>query len=57
MPLHQAFVARGEEHAGIVFTSRRRFPRHSDAMGPLVQALTSFIEEHPEGLGGDIAWL
>lgn len=58
MPIHHGFLGRGEAHAGILFTSHRQFPRSADAIGTLVRALASFIDENTaDGVRGDIAWL
>jgi predicted nuclease of predicted toxin-antitoxin system len=55
--IHGAFLARGEPHAGIVFTSRRRFPRHAGGIGRLVAALASLLDRHTGALDTDIVWL
>ncbi len=58
MPLHQAFLTRGDVHAGILFTSPRTFPRRTDAMGSLITALGAFLDSHlTDTIVGDIAWL
>jgi len=57
MRLHRSFLARGEEHAGIVLTSPRGFPRDADRIGHLIRALAQFIDEHPQGFRDNIAWL
>ncbi len=58
MPIHHAFLARGELHAGILFTSPRRFPRRAGAVGALVSALAAFMGRHDaSALVGDVAWL
>lgn len=58
MPIHQQFLNRGKVHAGILFTSPRRFPRHSAAFGPLVKALVEYaLGPDAPDLEGDVAWL
>ncbi len=58
MPLHQAFLARGDVHAGLLFTSPRRFPRRTDAMGSLITALRAFLDSHlTDAIIGDTEWL
>lgn len=58
MPLHQTFLARGDVHAGILFTSPRKFPRRTAALGSLITALAAFLDRHPvEALAGETAWL
>jgi hypothetical protein len=47
MPIHQAFLARGDHHAGILFTSPRKFPRRTDTIGTLITALADFLDTHP----------
>jgi predicted nuclease of predicted toxin-antitoxin system len=57
--LHRRSLASGEEHAGIVFTSSKRFPRTRRAIGRLVRALDALIETHPDqdALAGQSWWL
>lgn len=58
MPLHRVMLSRGESHAGILLTSPRRFPRHADAFGLLVDALAAFLADHASAsLDGSVAWL
>jgi predicted nuclease of predicted toxin-antitoxin system len=58
MPLHQAFLARGDVHAGILFTSPGKFPRRTAAVGSLITALAAFLDRRPaEAMAGDTAWL
>lgn len=58
MPIHQQFLERGELHAGIIFTSPRRFPRHGQAFGLLVKALAEYaLSTDTPDLEGDVAWL
>jgi hypothetical protein len=57
--LHRQFVLRGEHHAGIVFTSPRRFPRTRRAIGRLVRSLDELLTERPtiESLADQVWWL
>lgn len=59
MPLHHAFLLRGERHAGMVFTSPRTFPRRMAAVGKLIAALEAFLASRADddALGGDTRWL
>lgn len=58
MAIHHAFLARGEPHAGILFTSPRKFPRRTGAVGVLVSALATFMDRHDaSALMGDVTWL
>jgi hypothetical protein len=58
MPIHEAFLTRGEAHAGIIFTTHRKFPRHSGGIGLLITALAVFMDDHEAaGLESDVAWL
>lgn len=58
MPIHRRFLERGEAHAGIIFTSPRRFPRRSQALGLLVKALAErALDPNASELEGDVAWL
>ena len=49
----------GANHAGIVFTSPRRFPRSVDGIGRLVEALEAVLVAHPpeDALGDRVVWL
>jgi len=55
--LHRQCVLRGDPHAGIVFTSFRRFPRRRRSMGKLVRALEALIADQPRELNGQTWWL
>lgn len=57
--LHRQSLAGGEAHAGIVFTSPKRFPRTRRAIGRLVRALGALMEAQPEptALAGQSWWL
>ena len=55
--LHRQFVVGGDHHAGIVFTSPRRFPRTRRAIGRLVVALDGLLNERrPTGSLADQVW-
>lgn len=42
--LHSEYLARGQEHAGLILTTRRRFPRSAGALGRLVLALDELLQ-------------
>jgi hypothetical protein len=48
-----------QPHHGIVFVSRRTFPRSGDGLGLLIRALESLLASHPgdEHLLGEVFWL
>ena len=54
----RAWSARGDRHAGIVFTSPRRFHRGSSAYpNNLVAALRTLLDHPPESMVDWIHWL
>lgn len=55
--LHRQSVLRGDSHAGLVFTSPRRFPRTRRAIGKLVRALDALIADGPGNLVEQTWWL
>jgi predicted nuclease of predicted toxin-antitoxin system len=55
--LHRQAVIRGSSHAGIVFTSPRRFPRRKRAIGRIVRALDALLTDGPSNLAGQTWWL
>lgn len=57
--LHRAAIMTGERHFGLVFTSPRRFPRTTRAIGRLVKALDAFLVsfESDEALVNQTWWL
>ena len=55
--LHRQSIGRGDPHAGLVFTSPRRFPRTRRSIGRLVRALDRLEEEGPRELDGQTWWL
>jgi uncharacterized protein with PIN domain len=59
MPLHSAFLARGESHFGIVFTSPRAFSRRRAAVGRLISALATFLDDRvdTDTVEGGVIWL
>ena len=52
-------LAAGNEHYGVVFTSRRRLPRSRDTIGLYVQVLDDFLRRHPseDALRNSYRWL
>ncbi len=59
-PLARFALDRGESHAGLVFTSNRRWPRHRRAtFGRLVDALDALVLElpHERALADREHWL
>ena len=55
--LHRQSVVRGGPHAGLIFTSPRRFPRTRRAIGRLVRALDALVADGPQDLEGQTWWL
>jgi predicted nuclease of predicted toxin-antitoxin system len=57
--LHEQWRKRGELHAGIVLTSRRRFPRTRRGLGALVEGLHDLLQALPDdsSLCGTFTWL
>jgi predicted nuclease of predicted toxin-antitoxin system len=55
--LHRQSVVRGDPHAGLIFTSPRRFPRSRRAIGRLVRALDRLVADGPHELNGQTWWL
>lgn len=56
--LHGRWLAEGRAHAGIVFTSPKRFQRASLAYpGVLIEALTRFVQELPVQGDSWVWWL
>jgi Domain of unknown function (DUF5615) len=45
-PLAERQIEAGETHAGLVFTTDRRWPRHD--VGALIDALDRLLVEHPD---------
>ena len=54
--LHRESMLTGEEHAGLIFTSSKRFPRNRRAIGRLVRALGA-LQTNRSALDGEIVWL
>ena len=54
--LHRASLLTGETHAGIVFTSPKRFPRTRRAIGRLVRSLDGLLAG-TSALDGEVVWL
>ncbi len=57
--LHGRSILRRRPHAGLVFTSPKRFPRTRRAIGRIVRALQTLLADHPgrDALAGDAWWL
>jgi len=55
--LHRQSVVGAPPHAGIVFTSPRRFPRTRRGIGTLVRALAGLVTDGPAELDGQTWWL
>jgi predicted nuclease of predicted toxin-antitoxin system len=55
--LHRQAVLGSQPHAGLVFTSPRRFPRTRRSIGRLVRALDRLVTDGPPGLVGQTWWL
>ena len=49
-PLGRARLRDGGRHAGLVFTSSRRFPRGEEGIGGLVRAAEALMAAHPAPL-------
>ena len=49
----------GREHAGVVFTSSKSFPRAKATIGLFVEALEQLLRSEPaeDALGGRVHWL
>lgn len=59
LPIHGQLLSRGEQHYGLVLTSRRKFPRTSAGIGALVTALARLLADRPgsASLRSDVLWL
>ena len=57
--LHGAAIVTGRRHYGLIFTSPRRFPRTTGAMGRLVRSLDTLMSAHPaeDSLLNQVEWL
>lgn len=56
--LHGQWLVAGRAHAGLVFTSARRFDRASLSYpGVLIAALRAFSTRYPGGIDGTVVWL
>ncbi len=47
LPLHQRFVASGEDHAGMLFTTDQALPRSNAALNRWVQTLDHVLASNP----------
>jgi predicted nuclease of predicted toxin-antitoxin system len=59
VPIARQRQAEGRAHAGIVLTSDTTFPRHRNAVAPLIEALTTLLTtHHDEKASADrVMWL
>ena len=48
---------RGERHAGLIFIAPTRFDLRRGRQGALIEALTRFTSDHPDGIAGLTYWL
>lgn len=48
---------RGERHAGLIYLAPTRFDLRRGRQGPLVDALTQFVADYPDGIHGLAYWL
>ena len=57
--LSRQFIAREEEHYGLIFTSASRFPRSRSTVGMFVRELGRFLRARLENdaLRGQVHWL
>lgn len=55
--LHRESTLRGVPHAGIIFTSPRRFPRTRRGIGRIVRAADALLANGPADLAGQTWWL
>ena len=57
--LHRQCIVRSERHAGMIFTSPKRFPRTRRAIGRLVRALDALLVNHPkaDAFADQVHWL
>lgn len=54
--LHRQSIVTGQPHAGIIFTSGRRYPRTRRSIGKMVRALDALMTARPD-LDGQTWWL
>ncbi len=47
-PIHDRFLARGDEHYGIILTGDARLPRNQASVPLWVRTLQPFLEEHED---------
>jgi len=59
MPLHNEVLARGEHHAGLVFTDPAQFPRSRLTIGSFVTSIDFFVRSRPAVLTlvDQVEWL
>lgn len=58
-PLSRAWVSRGEQHMGLIFTSDESMPRARNTIGLYIEKLSELLDASPEeeALRGRVAWL
>jgi hypothetical protein len=59
MPLHHDMLARGDHHAGLIFTDPSQFPRSKSTIGLFVASLDLFVRTRPNDLTllDQVEWL
>ena len=59
VPLAIGWAARGETHAGLIFTSDKSLPRSRGSIGLHVERLRELLDGHPadDALFGQTVWL
>jgi hypothetical protein len=59
MPLASRAAQRAEDHYGLLFTSDKRIPRRSDAIGRVVDGLDAFLQRHQgeDSYHNQVQWL
>lgn len=58
-PLATDWAARGDDHAGLIFTSDKSLPRSRDSIGAYVERLRELLDGHPadDAQVGQTLWL
>jgi predicted nuclease of predicted toxin-antitoxin system len=59
LPLVGRAAVASDDHAGLLLTSDRSMPRHSDAIGRFVEALDAFLRRHQgdDACRNQVQWL
>ncbi|MGI9186801.1 MAG: DUF5615 family PIN-like protein [Gaiellales bacterium] len=55
--LDRLLSRRGELHAGLIYLAPTRFDLRRGRHAPLVDSLTQFVADHPDGIHGLAYWL